>query len=68
MLYRPKLVVSRTDFPSYRFQAQNYGTGWYHSHYQGQLLDGLNGPMITYGPSHVQYDHDLGPILVADCM
>ena len=53
---------------SYRFQAATYGTSWYHSHYSSQLIDGIFGPLVVYGPSHVPFDEDLGPILIQDCI
>ena len=59
-------IASGSSF-TYRFQAQSIGTGWYHSHYQSQLIDGIFGPLVTYGPSHVKFDHDLGPIMIGDC-
>lgn len=51
---------------TYRFRADLYGTGWYHSHVEAQFASGLYGPMVIYGPSHVDYDVDLGPVVVAD--
>ncbi|KAJ5722107.1 multicopper oxidase [Penicillium malachiteum] len=53
---------------TYTFQADQYGTGWYHSHYSAQYDDGLYGPMIIYGPvqPEVKYDYDLGPIMISD--
>ncbi len=50
----------------YEFRADSYGTTWYHSHYDAQYADGLAGPMLIYGPSHVPYEIDLGPIMVSD--
>ncbi|KAI1145519.1 multicopper oxidase-domain-containing protein [Nemania diffusa] len=50
----------------YRFQAEEYGTSWWHAHYSGQYMDGAFGPMIFYGPQHFNYDIDLGPILLTD--
>ncbi len=52
----------------YRFKADIYGTSWYHSHYSAQYLDGVFGPLVIYGPSHVDFDEDLGPVLLQDCM
>ena len=52
---------------SYRFRADLYGTSWYHSHFGAQFSGGLFGPMIIHGPSHVDFDIDLGPILLSDC-
>ncbi|KAI9703721.1 MAG: hypothetical protein M1836_007491 [Candelina mexicana] len=51
---------------TYRFKADSYGTSWYHGHYSAQYVDGLWGPMIIHGPSHVDYDIDLGPIFLHD--
>ncbi|KFZ07766.1 hypothetical protein V502_09754 [Pseudogymnoascus sp. VKM F-4520 (FW-2644)] len=51
---------------TYRFRADVYGTSWYHAHYSAQYSAGITGPIIIYGPSHVQYDEDLGPIMLQD--
>ncbi|KAE8357839.1 multicopper oxidase-domain-containing protein [Aspergillus caelatus] len=53
---------------TYTFQADQFGTGWYHSHYSAQYDDGLYGPMVIYGPvqPEVSYDHDLGPVMISD--
>jgi FtsP/CotA-like multicopper oxidase with cupredoxin domain len=53
---------------TYTFQADQYGTGWYHSHYSSQYGDGLYGPMVIYGPlqPEVDYDYDLGPVMISD--
>ena len=53
---------------TYSFQASNYGSSWYHSHYSAQYAGGLFGPMIIYGPvqKNVDYDYDLGPIILSD--
>ncbi|KAI4158274.1 MAG: hypothetical protein LQ342_007609 [Letrouitia transgressa] len=51
---------------TYRFQADSYGTSWYHGHYSAQTVDGLLGPMIIHGPKHAKYDVDLGPIMLGD--
>lgn len=52
---------------SYRFVADTFGTSWYHSHYESQLIDGIFGPLVVFGPNHVPFDEDLGPIVVQDC-
>lgn len=63
-----KIKTSIADiYNSYRFVADTYGTSWYHSHYGSQLLDGIYGPLVIYGPSHVHFDQDLGPIMIQDC-
>ena len=51
---------------TYRFQADAYGTTWYHSHYSAQYAGGLLGPLIIHGPKHAEYDYDLGPIMLGD--
>jgi len=49
---------------TYRFQADLYGTTWWHSHYSSQYGSGLFGPMVIYGPKNKDYDSDLGmPLL-----
>jgi FtsP/CotA-like multicopper oxidase with cupredoxin domain len=51
---------------TYKFQADLYGTGWYHSHYTAQVSDGVYGPIVIHGPKNADYDIDLGPIMVSD--
>ncbi|CAM1506247.1 Fc.00g058880.m01.CDS01 [Cosmosporella sp. VM-42] len=52
---------------TYQFQAELYGTSWYHSHYSAQSGGGLIGPMVIYGPCETNdYDVDLGPIMLTD--
>ncbi|KAH8802882.1 multicopper oxidase-domain-containing protein [Xylogone sp. PMI_703] len=51
---------------TYKFQADLYGTSWYHSHYSAQYAGGLMGPMVIHGPSHVDYDIDVGPVFLSD--
>ena len=51
---------------TYSFQADLYGTSWYHSHYSAQYAGGLSGPMIIYGPKNAQYDIDIGPVMLSD--
>ena len=53
---------------TYTFQADQYGTSWYHSHYSAQYTDGLYGPIVVYGPLQqgVSYDCDLGPVVLSD--
>jgi hypothetical protein len=52
---------------TYTFQADQYGTSWYHSHYSAQYSDGIFGAMIIYGPEHVPYDVDIGPVILVSC-
>ncbi|KAI2954772.1 CAZyme family AA1 [Aspergillus niger] len=53
---------------TYTFQADQYGTSWYHSHYSAQYTDGAYGPMIIHGPvqPEASYDYDLGPVIISD--
>jgi hypothetical protein len=55
---------------TYKFQADQYGTTWYHSHYSAQYTGGAYGAMIIHGPNDLSecagYDYDIGPVLVAD--
>lgn len=51
---------------TYRFQAEVYGSSWYHAHYSAQNNGGLLGPMVVYGPSSADYDLDVGPVLLTD--
>ncbi|PVH73445.1 multicopper oxidase [Cadophora sp. DSE1049] len=51
---------------TYNFQADTYGTTWYHSHYSAQYADGLVGPIVIHGPKNQAYDVDLGPIMLSD--
>lgn len=51
---------------TYNFVADQYGTSWYHSHYTAQYNAGLFGPMIIHGPVQVQYDIDIGPVILTD--
>lgn len=53
---------------TYTFQADLYGTSWYHSHYSAQYAGGLFGPMIIHGPKNADYDVDLGPVLLASTL
>ncbi|KAI1407191.1 multicopper oxidase-domain-containing protein [Hypoxylon sp. FL1857] len=50
----------------YSFQAETFGTSWWHSHYSAQYIDGLFGPMVIHGPQIAKYDIDLGPLLLTD--
>lgn len=50
----------------YNFQADTYGTTWYHSHYSAQYADGLVGPIIIHGPKNQPYDIDLGAVMLSD--
>lgn len=51
---------------TYVFQAELYGTSWFHAHYSAQYTAGVAGPMIIYGPSQQDYDIDIGPVMLSD--
>ncbi|KAL9004642.1 MAG: hypothetical protein Q9188_002533 [Gyalolechia gomerana] len=51
---------------TYTFQADPWGSSWYHSHYSSQYAEGLWGPMIIHGPNSANYDVDLGPVTIND--
>lgn len=51
---------------TYRFRADVYGTSWWHSHFSAQYTAGVWGPLIIHGPRHVDYDVDVGPVMLGD--
>ncbi|KAF2768645.1 hypothetical protein EJ03DRAFT_389791 [Teratosphaeria nubilosa] len=53
---------------TYRFRCELYGSSWWHSHYSGQYVSGLTGPIVVYGPTddRSKYDVDVGPVMVTD--
>ncbi|KAL3423691.1 multicopper oxidase [Phlyctema vagabunda] len=51
---------------TYKFQATQYGSSWYHSHFTLQYGDGLLGPLIINGPATADYDEDLGAVFLQD--
>ncbi|KAL8840748.1 MAG: hypothetical protein Q9170_001186 [Blastenia crenularia] len=51
---------------TYSFQANPWGSSWYHSHYSSQMAEGLWGPMVIHGPNSANYDIDLGPVTLND--
>lgn len=64
----PRITAIFIDsYSSYHFVADTFGTSWYHSHYESQLIDGIFGPLVVFGPNHVPFDEDLGPIVIQDC-
>lgn len=58
--------IAPNDSFTYTFEAKQYGTSWYHSHYSLQYADGLLGPMTIYGPSSANWDEARTPMLVTD--
>ena len=59
-------AIAPNDSMTYTFQARQYGTSWYHSHYSLQYPDGVLGPLTIFGPSSAHYDDALDPWLVTD--
>ncbi|KPM44117.1 Laccase-2 [Neonectria ditissima] len=51
---------------TYVWNATQYGTSWYHSHFSLQYADGLVGALKINGPTSMNYDVDLGPVLITD--
>ncbi|KAB8238972.1 multicopper oxidase [Aspergillus alliaceus] len=51
---------------TYRFNATQYGTSWYHSHYSLQYTDGVLGPVTVQGPTSDNWDTSVDPILLGD--
>ncbi|TVY92286.1 Laccase [Lachnellula willkommii] len=58
--------IAPGDTLTYKFQATQYGSTWYHSHFSLQYGDGLLGPMIINGPATADYDEDLGALFLSD--
>lgn len=50
----------------YAFQATQYGTSFYHSHFSAQTGDGIFGPIVIEGPVSANYDIDLGPYMISE--
>jgi hypothetical protein len=58
--------IAPGDTFTYKFQATQYGSTWYHSHLSLQYGDGLQGPIIINGPATADYDVDLGALFLQD--
>lgn len=54
------------DTKTYTFQATQYGTSWYHSHFSSQYGDGVVGGLVFEGPATSNYDIDLGTYTIQD--
>ncbi|KAK0719189.1 multicopper oxidase-domain-containing protein [Lasiosphaeris hirsuta] len=48
--------IAPNDYFVYKFNATQYGSSWYHSHYSIQYADGLVGPLTIHGPTSAPYD------------
>lgn len=51
--------IAPGDTMTYEFQATQYGTTWYHSHFTLQYANGLLGPLVINGPATANYDEDV---------
>lgn len=58
--------IAPGDSLTYKFQATQHGSAWYHSHHTTQYGDGLLGPLIINGPATADYDEDLGLLFLSD--
>lgn len=54
------------DTMTYTWQATQYGSSWYHSHYSMQAWDGVFGGILIHGPATADYDYDLGNLFLTD--
>lgn len=54
------------DIKTYQFQATEYGTSWYHSHFSHQYGDGVVGTVQINGPTTANWDEDLGVFPITD--
>lgn len=58
--------IAPGDSYTYRWHANQYGTGWYHSHFYVQAWDGVFGGILINGPATANYDVDLGHLFLND--
>lgn len=58
--------IAPSNTHTYRFQAQLYGSSWWHAHYSAQYTAGVVGPIVIHGPTQLPYDIDLGPVMLSD--
>ena len=56
--------IAPNDYFVYEFNATQYGSSWYHSHYSVQYADGSVGPLTLHGPSSAEYDEAITPPLI----
>ena len=67
-------IASVTQYPTapcdsftYDWQATQYGSSWYYSHFYVQAWIGLMGGIVINGPATANYDKDLGNLFLNDC-
>ncbi|KAH8588081.1 multicopper oxidase-domain-containing protein [Bisporella sp. PMI_857] len=51
---------------TYSWNATQYGSSWYHSHYSVQYADGVQAPITIHGPSSANYDTAIEPLIMTD--
>ncbi|KAI7065400.1 multicopper oxidase [Hortaea werneckii] len=51
---------------TYNFLAEVHGSSWYHAHYSSQFTAGVAGPLVVHGPTSMDYDIDIGPVMLSD--
>ncbi|KAI9744648.1 MAG: hypothetical protein M1818_002177 [Claussenomyces sp. TS43310] len=51
---------------TYTWRATQYGTTWYHSHFDLQAWEGVLGGIIINGPATADYDKDAGVVFLND--
>ncbi|KAH8685762.1 Cupredoxin [Tricladium varicosporioides] len=54
------------DTITYTWKATQYGTTWYHSHFELQAWEGVLGGIIINGPATGNYDNDAGVMFLND--
>ncbi|RDL37517.1 uncharacterized protein BP5553_04950 [Venustampulla echinocandica] len=51
---------------TYKWRATQYGSAWYHSHFELQAWEGVFGGIIIHGPATANYDNDAGIMFLSD--
>ncbi|KAF0325838.1 hypothetical protein GQ607_006970 [Colletotrichum asianum] len=58
--------IAPEDYFVYIWNATQYGSSWYHSHYSVQYADGLQAPITIHGPTVAPYDEAIEPLIITD--
>lgn len=58
--------IAPDDSYTYIWNATQYGSSWYHSHYSVQYADGAHAPITIHGPSTANYDVSIPPTILTD--
>lgn len=51
---------------TYTWRAEQYGSSWYHSHFELQAWQGVFGGIVINGPASANYDVDMGVLFLND--